>query len=58
MPTRARNDIFLVVGVLILICVIAYVVRRYLWARAFEGFEGFQDVSQMMKVRGGEAVSD
>ena len=60
MPTRARNDIFLVVGFLLLICVIAYVVRRYLWARpleGFEGFEGFQDVSQMMKVRGGRQLA-
>ena len=60
MPTRARNDIFLVVGFLLLICVIAYVVRRYLWARAFEGFEGFegfQDISQMMKVRGGRQLA-
>lgn len=61
MPTRARNDIFLVVVFLLLICVIAYVVRRYLWARAstegFEGFEGFQDVSQMMKVRGERQVA-
>ena len=60
MPTRARTDLLLVVGFLLLICVIAYVVRRYLWARpleGFEGFEGFQDVSQMMKVRGGRQLA-
>ena len=59
MTPRAKssltNDIFLVVGVLLLICVIAYVVRTYRWASA--STEGFQDVSQMMKVRGERQVA-
>lgn len=55
MPTRARNDIFLVIGLLLVVCTIAYVVRRYVSSRG--STEGFQDASQMMKVRGERQVA-
>jgi len=59
MTPRAKssltNDIFLVIGLLLVVCTIAYIARRYLSARA--STEGFQDISQMMKVRGERQVA-
>ena len=49
------NDIFLVIGLLLVVCTIAYVVRRYVSSRG--STEGFQDASQMMKVRGERQVA-
>jgi len=59
MTPRAKssltNDIFLVIGLLLVVCTIAYVVRRYVSSRG--STEGFQDASQMMKVRGERQVA-